>query len=90
MSHAIVPISVMRTGAPTRILRTGVVIVLIAGVRMSIWVRIVALFPEDDNISLLGTTIIFVRCQLTSERDQQVADKMETCGRIMTRLLSKD
>jgi len=80
----------MRTGAPTRILRTGVVIVLIAGVRMSIWVRIVALFPEDDNISLLGTTIIFVRCQLTSERDQQVADKMETCGRIMTRLLSKD
>ena len=74
----------MRTRAPTRILRTGVEIVLIAGVRMSIWVRTVALLPEDEDISLLGTTIIFVRCQLTLERDQEVADKMETCGRIDT------
>lgn len=51
---------------------------------MSIWVRTVALLPEDEDISLLGTTIIFVRCQLTLERDQEVADKMETCGRIDT------
>jgi hypothetical protein len=62
LTHAIVPISVMRTGAPMRILGLGVVMALIAGARKSMWARIVALFPENEKIILLGTTITFVRC----------------------------